>query len=217
MEDQIQRYEEIRKLFPGADKAVLHSDEYDKNRAFGIGIIIFMSSAINQGLLGIVKELREHDPHHLYVQENLFHVTLRQLSVLSEGSNTSIYDNYIRRINSAVKEIKPFEITIKGINNFPNAVFAQVFSSGNKLYHFHDILKKAFPKVESVLEFVPHVTIAKFRCKPERLLKAAARFENTNFGKQIVDKIALVKCRLPFRGDHYEVMKTFGLGTDSRD
>ncbi len=215
MKQQIQQYNRIRELYSDAEKTVIESEKFDKEKAFGIGIVVFTSDEVNKSLLHTVELLKQEDPDQLYIQDDYFHITLQQISVLPAYFDNSIYDNHIDRVNSTISKIKPFTITYRGLNNFPNVIFAQVFSRDNNLYSFQKKLAEAIPGQDSQLAFIPHVSVVRFTRKPTRLLKVIPRFGNADFGDQTVDSIALVKCRLPFRGEHYEIMRTFNLGSEN--
>jgi 2'-5' RNA ligase len=211
METQVQKYEEIRKLFSNPEKAILYSDKYNKEKAFFIGIVIFTPPKINKKILGVIEKLKNYAPNNLFVQEDFLHVTFQEIAFLPEKFNESIYDDYIKRINLAIKKIEPFKLKIRGVNHFPNVLFAQVFSKDNKLYEYHKILEKTFPEHKSKFDYVPHVTMAQFLENPEKLFGAINNFNNTNLGEMLVNKIALVKCDLPSKGEKFEIIKIFEL------
>lgn len=209
MDERIKKYEEIRKNFSNPEKAILYSDKYDSEKAFIIGIVIFPSKKINEKILGVIQELKKSAPNNLFVHGDFLHITFQGIAYLPEKFNTSIYDEYIKRINSAIKKIKPFKLKIKGINNFPNVLFAQVFSEDNKLYKYQQVLEKLFPEHISEFEYVPHITMAQFLEKPVRLFRAVNQLNNTFFGEMVADEIVLVKCALPSKGEKFEIIKTF--------
>ena len=159
----------------------------------------------------IIEELKEIAPNNLYILKDFLHVTFKEIAFLPEKFDSSVYLDYISRINKAIKKIEPFKLQVTGINNFPNVIFAQVFSKDNKLFKFHKIMEKDFPENKSKFDYVPHVTMAQFLEKPQKLFGAIEKFNNTSFGEMIVDKIALVKCELPSKGEKFEIIKTFEL------
>ena len=211
METQVQKYEEIRKLFSNPEKAILYSDKYNKEKAYFMGIVIFTSNSINNKILGIIKKLEGRAPNNLYNSKDFLHITLREIAFLPENFDPSIYFNYIQKISSAIKKMEPFKIKIKGVNNFPANIFAQVFSEDNKLYRLRKIMEKTFPEHKSNFEYVPHITLAQYLEKPVKLFRAIENFNNIDFGEMTVNKIALVKCELPSKGEKFEIIKTFEL------
>jgi 2'-5' RNA ligase len=211
METQVQKYNEIRKLFSDSDKTILYSDKYDKEKAYFIGIVIFISKDINSKILRVIENLKEIAPNNLYISKDFLHITFQEIAFLPEKFDSSIFSDYINRISKAIEKIEPFKLQIKGINHFPNVIFAQVFSKDNKLYEFHKIMEKTFPEHKSKFEYVPHLTMAHFLEHPKKLFGAIKKFNNTNFREMIVNKIALVKCELPSKGEKFEIIKTFEL------
>ncbi|NHJ01521.1 MAG: RNA 2',3'-cyclic phosphodiesterase [Candidatus Heimdallarchaeota archaeon] len=151
------------------------------------------------------------------VKPNQMHLTLKFLDEITEKQI-----HQIKEILNSWQDEK-FELSLEGIGCFPSLKRIRVIWIGIK--EGKDTLIRFATKIDSELgkigfpretrSFTPHLTLARIKYlknhDKQGLIRLIQEFEQINAGKQIIQKIILMKSTLTPSGAIYEVLHSVSL------
>ncbi|QID33256.1 RNA 2',3'-cyclic phosphodiesterase [Pampinifervens florentissimum] len=149
-----------------------------------------------------------------WVEPQNFHMTFQFIGEVPQERLTDLLKN----LQEIAQNAKAVRIKYRGLGVFPNLDRARVLWIGVSDGHRQLIdLAKSIVRAnrqigirEEGKPFHPHVTICRIKEFDKRALKDLLRqHENTFFGEDLVDKIALVKSSLTAVGPIYTVIEEF--------
>lgn len=148
--------------------------------------------------------------------ENM-HITLKFLGETQE----SHIDRIVDIMENSVKDIKPFNITLKKTGVFPRESYIRIIwigisnSENLKLIadHLNENLVELGYKKEGKI-FTPHLTVARVKNPGDKklLMETIEKYRNKVFSKELVEKIYLKKSTLTPKGPIYNIIKEIKLG-----
>ncbi|MBX8644060.1 MAG: RNA 2',3'-cyclic phosphodiesterase [Thermoplasmata archaeon] len=130
-------------------------------------------------------------------------------------------DAISRELDSICGRIKGFEVVYSGIgifggNSSPRVLWAGVHDDENLDRIIREISAKlaALGYMSEERASVPHVTLARFRCKPERQLVESIieEYRNTEFGREKLTRVHLKRSILHPGGAEHVILHTSLLG-----
>ncbi|MFN3598211.1 MAG: RNA 2',3'-cyclic phosphodiesterase [Aquificaceae bacterium] len=151
-----------------------------------------------------------------WVEPQNFHMTFQ---FIGEISNEKMVD-VLKVLQETAQNLKPVKVKYKGLGVFPNLDRARVLwigiSDGHKqLVELAKSIVRANRHIgirDEGKPFYPHVTICRIKEFEKKPLKDFLRqHENTLFGEDIVDRVALIKSSLTSVGPIYTVIEEFYL------
>lgn len=141
------------------------------------------------------------------------HVTLKFLG----DTPTTFIDKIENGIRNAVKGLKAFEMTVRGVGTFPSSAEPRVVWAG--LEHAEPLTvaarrledemhRLAFPRERR--DFTPHLTLARVRSPRgrEKLAAVLGDHAGEEFGKARIEKVLLMRSELSAAGPHYTTVRT---------
>jgi 2'-5' RNA ligase len=194
------------------------------------GLIFRIPPRIWRPLIVVQNTLRSVDSRQLYSNPATFHVPIKGLGYLEEELDRNRYETVLQNITRIISEFSPFEVSIKGVDAFPTAVYAKVADEGR----FKEINERILEKLEGDVEksrfdaeeFVPHVTLATFNTKDVSLLLEMIQrpdIRDRDFGSAGVYEIEAVRVNLIFalgpqetQDNAFSYIRSFWLGKFSR-
>ena len=190
------------------------------------GLIFRIPPRIWRPLIAVQNVLRSVDPRQLYSNPATFHVPIKGLGYLEEELDRNKYEIILQNITRMASEFAPFEVSIKGVDAFPTAIYAKVADEGRFKEINERILEELEGDVEKsrfdAAEFVPHVTLATFNTKDvSPLLEMIQRPEisERDFGSAGVYEIEAVRVNLIFalgpqetQDNAFSYIRSFWLG-----
>ncbi|MCS7262913.1 MAG: RNA 2',3'-cyclic phosphodiesterase [Aquificaceae bacterium] len=149
-----------------------------------------------------------------WVEPQNFHITFHFIGEVQQERLVDI----LKSLQETSQKLKPVRVRYRGLGVFPSLDKARVLWIGVAGGHHQlvDIAKsivKANRRVgikEEGKPFHPHVTVCRikeFEIKPMKDLLRL--YENTSFGEDVVDRVALVKSSLTAVGPIYTVIEEF--------
>ncbi len=152
-----------------------------------------------------------------WVKPQNLHMTFQFIGEIQENRLLDI----IKVTQDVAKKHKPIQVVYKSLGVFPNIDKARVLWLG--VSQGHDELKllsreivRANRKVgirDEGKPFYPHVTICRIKEFDKKKLKEMLKqYENTTFGTDIIDKVAVIKSSLTQVGPIYTVIEEFYFG-----
>ena len=184
-----------------------------KKQICSITLNLFTNTTINKKLASVSKKLKKADSKQELYPEKSYHCTIKGIANFYGKPNKKIILDYIKKIDLVIDKIKPFEIEVKNVSNFPNVVIAKVNSKNKRLQKYHnlfcEILPGQYPKFEQK-NYIPHITMIHIVSDPEKILATLKEYKNQVFGKMIVNEIQLVSYYPSFSGK-YTILKRYKL------
>ncbi len=152
-----------------------------------------------------------------WVKPQNLHITLQFIGEVEESTLVGV----LKAMQEVAQGQRPIDIKYRSLGVFPNPDRARVLWMG--VSEGHDRLKALAREViranrragikEEGKPFHPHVTVCRIKEFDKRKLKEMLRqYENTPFGTDRVDKIAIVKSSLTQVGPIYTVIEEFYFG-----
>lgn len=135
-----------------------------------------------------INEIRqEHDPLHHYIDPHL--------TLVFPFASDHTKDEIIEHMESQLKDIKPFELMLRGISGASDGyVFLDVKKGNDVIIEIHDNLYNGLlkPHHYRFIPYTPHITIAKISddAVHKNLVEALKDFD-TEYSA-VIDKITLV-------------------------
>ena len=168
-------------------------------------IAVDLASELRANVEAVQKEIAE--PALSLIPRVNLHTTLKFLGEVPDGEVESV----ITRL-SLIK-MNPFEVEYKGVGAFPSAQHARVVWIGihGPMNQLANKVKEALPQYSNDYPFKAHLTIARVRSQPVRLVDNLQRFRNYYVGKQVVNSFVLKKSVLGGGGPVYEDVQKFDL------
>ncbi|MFN3947503.1 MAG: RNA 2',3'-cyclic phosphodiesterase [Aquificaceae bacterium] len=151
-----------------------------------------------------------------WVEPQNFHMTFQ---FIGEVSNEKIVD-ILKVLQETAQTLKPVKVKYKGLGVFPNIDRARVLwigvSEGHKpLIELARSIVRANRRIgirDEGKPFYPHVTICRIKEFEKKPLKEFLKeYENTHFGEDFVDRVALIKSSLTSVGPIYTLIEEFYL------
>ena len=138
------------------------------------------------------------EPTVQYV-DNL-HVTINLINnQIPLDYDPNLIQSYVNQIKEVTNKFKPFNIKLKGLNHFNNAIFAQCYSE--EIIRLHNaLIQKIGTKYKQYegINYVPHCTIVfNYKSLPVNLYKEVENNRNIDLGEHKVDEIYLTIWELP--------------------
>jgi len=179
-------------------------------------IAINISEENREKIFRIQSGLKKSSADIKWVRKENLHFTLKFLGETEESVLTVLKE----KINSAIADIKPFDISFSNCGFFPSEISPRIFWIGidNGSNYLCDIAGKidmalekiGFPK--ETRPFSAHLTIGRFRSgkDTDKLIKMAKKtiFENIS---ETVNSIFIMKSTLTPAGPVYEIVEEFRL------
>ncbi len=169
------------------------------------GLIFRIPPRLWRPLISVQNQLKAIDPRQLYANPATFHVPIKGLGYLEDEVDRNKYESVLHKIKAILSEFSPFEVTLRGVEAFPTAVYAKVHDDGRFKEINERILQELDGEVEKsrfdAEEFVPHVTLATFNTKDvSPLLKfiESEELKDRDFGAAGVYEIEAVRVNLIF-------------------
>lgn len=182
-----------------------------------IRTFIAIDIPISQKITDVISELKKAEINAKIVEIENMHLTLKFLGDTEEN----LIDKIEEIINDSIKEIQPYEITLKNIGVFPNQKYIKVVWIG---VENTEPLKKIAETIDTKLidlgfkkerrPFSVHLTIARLKSakNKDKLIELLNKYQNTEFQKIKVCKILLKKSILTSEGPIYTNLKEIELG-----
>ncbi len=163
-------------------------------------------------LLEFEQEIKNTGANVKLVEPENIHLTIKFLGDTDE----SLIDRIEEIMNYSVKEVEPFEISLKGAGVFPNEKYIKVIWIG--IENVESISKIAFKIDEKITtlgfqkekrKFSAHLTIARVKNvkNKEKLIQIIEKYRNIEFSKFKINSIKLKKSTLTPKGPIYTMLK----------
>jgi len=181
-------------------------------------IAIDLPEQVRAQLAEVERQLRSTTNSARWVAAESIHVTLKFIGEVSEKK--------LQSIDEAIAGLtwKPFQLTVRGIGFFPGNRSPRVLWAGMQAPTMEGLAEKLDSRMESFgferekRVFRPHITLARARNTrlDAALVRAAAQFEDHEFGSFSVDRWFLYQSTLKPSGSVYTQLKQYllspGLG-----
>ncbi len=177
-------------------------------------VAVPVSEEVKDKIKSVVDELSKTGADLKLVSLENLHFTFKFLGNVEDGKIPEI-ENKLQKIAESYAQ---FEIKVKGVGVFPSLERINVVWIGvedSSLAALMKIVNKDldYVKKNDHEEEIPHLTIARVKTgrNKEKVQELVKRFENTEFGKMLVDKLILYESELTPEGPVYKVVKEFKL------
>jgi len=216
IKEQISKYNSIRKLFTDSSKVAIKNRDNPLPQFNDISFNFRLAENLRNAILdNFINQAKRIEPEQDYVPPELYHCTVKSCGLLGKQLNENQIPEIIERAREVFKNFPKFRIKLKGVNNFSNAIFIQVFSEDGELYRLHSTLNSAIPFSEypefEGENYTPHIATVYFFEQPQTLFKELGKCESTEFGEMVVESIDLIRGGLPPNGHKMEVIESFNL------
>lgn len=154
------------------------------------------------------------------VSPNTYNVTVQELGYLSERPNgrdeiTQLWlDEYLEQCHISLRDFRPFNVTLGGVNSYADAAFLDVHDDG-WFSRIHDVLvdfvsqppKTRFP-------YLPEFVIAQYMRKSPigNLVSTLTPFRDTTFGSFRVENVDVVRISTTEPFAEPELIRSYQLG-----
>jgi 2'-5' RNA ligase len=172
---------------------------------------------IKQAAAGVMDEIKFREADVKWVPAENFHLTLK---FLGETPSSQI-ESICGAIQSAITEMKPFQVTFHGVGAFPKIDRPQVIWIG--IQEGHEPLKALAGRIESQLDiigfprekrpFSVHLTLGRLRSSKGigQLAAKIRSVQDREIGSFQVDRVVLMRSDLRPAGPIYTPFKEFFL------
>lgn len=120
------------------------------------------------------------------------HITIKQIGEYSED-----IDQISQKIQTVLSKQDTFEISLTGVDVFPNCVYIPVEDESNNLNEFHESICSIEELSINGFEgdsYKPHMTVGKFVEQPEEeVFNVLDEFRDTEWGTMTIDTLHLVQ------------------------
>lgn len=209
------------------EKGVFELDpllDAEEDRRFGITLLARPSESVKEAIAGFLDALLTIEPALYAYPPSDMHVTV--MSIISCYAGFELSDikvnAYESLLTEVVQDVKPFEITFKGITASPSSIMVQGFPKGETLHVLRDRIRERFkssPLRQSIDSRytirTAHSSVARFREPPQRqqeLLQKLSAYRNFVFGIFKVEALELVYNDWYQRQNRVKILKKFELG-----
>lgn len=170
---------------------------------------------VNKFLLNTMQEVKNNKVS--WVKKENLHITIKFLGEIKENQ-VEIVEKILSEIS---KNIKSFEVEIKGIGVFPNLNFPRILWIGIKdvtksLLSLSSLVEEKLSKfgfLKENKEFTAHLTIGRVKklIDPTEIKAYIEKYKNIDFGKNRIVNITFFQSVLHPQGPEYKVIKKFSL------
>ncbi len=177
----------------------------------------FVGFFTTKGLYEHVEKLREESEGFLrgkWVEPQNLHMTFQFLGEIDRSQAVSVLSN----LQKIAESYEPFEVQYRALGVFPDRKRPRILWMGvskgeAKLKKLASTVvqlnRREGIKVDSK-PFHPHVTVCRIKeADRKKLLNLMNRYRNTEFGKEVIDRIALISSSLTSIGPIYTVVEEF--------
>lgn len=180
-------------------------------------IRVFVGFFVTKKIQEWVEKLQSQSERYIkgkWVEPQNFHMTFQFIGDTEQERLADLLKN----LQEIAQSNKPIRVKYKGLGVFPSLDRARVLWIGVSEGHRQLIeLARNIVKVNRQVgirdegkPFHPHVTICRIKEFDKRALKELLRqHENTFFGEDLVDRVALIKSSLTSVGPIYTVIEEF--------
>jgi 2'-5' RNA ligase len=120
------------------------------------------------------------------------HITIKQIGEYNEDIDCISED-----IKRSLSEVRPFDISLSGVDVFPNCVYIPVQEGKESLENLHNTICSIEELPINSFEaesYKPHMTVGKFVEQPsEEVFQILNDFRDTEWGTMKIDSLHLVK------------------------
>lgn len=164
-----------------------------------------------------ISQIKKTDANVKLVEPENMHLTLKFLGETDEENIPEIG----QIMEESVKDVKSFNIEIKGSGVFPNQNYLRVIWLGIQNSEQIKIIAEKIDKKLTGLgfkkekrDFSPHLTIARVRSakNKDKILKVIEKYKDTLFAEVKVDCLKLKKSDLTPNGPVYTTLREVKLG-----
>jgi 2'-5' RNA ligase len=184
-------------------------------------VIIRLPANVAMSAAPILERLREHGPHHYYYPADTMHVTVRVLDgFLPDGPDAAAR---FADLCTIIGSYPSFDLTLRGLNVSPTAVFAQVISHDRTFSSLRGSLRRLARRSVShpgsvssfgvvVRDLLPHANIVRFlgRVTPN-FLDEVSRSRQVRIGWWTVREVELVRTDRLLSREGTQVLKRIPL------
>lgn len=182
-----------------------------------LSINFSINKEVRQKILIMQNKLKKFDPSQNFVPELKLHCTVKSCGLLGKQINENVIPEVIEKTEKLLKNVKPFRVQLRGIQNFPNVIFINVISKDSKLIELHNLLNDNIPYSEySEFEgkrYKSHTTIVELINPSPRLFAELDKYKNYDFGEMKVDTINIILGGDASLEDKFNILKSFKLRT----
>jgi len=166
----------------------------------------------NKKLLEMENEIKKTEADLKLVETENIHITLKFLGDTDEEK----IDEIDEIMKNSVKDLKPFNIKLKGSGVFPNKNYLKVIWIGlEEIEILGEIAKKIDKQLENIgfepekRGFSAHLTIARVKSprNKEKLLQIIEKYQDVEFATIDVTSVKLKKSDLTPKGPIYTTLK----------
>ncbi len=177
-------------------------------------IAVDLADQLRENMVRIQRELMSSGIDMKPVEPENLHITLRFIGEISR----ELLEEVKKRLG-AIKYNK-FTIHVRGVGAFPSidrprVIWVGIEEGARDLMNLHELIMRFTGDIGERDErgFVPHLTIArvKYVRNKEKYMEVVRKYENMDFGTQIVDSIKLKRSVLTPRGPIYSDLMTIKL------
>ena len=141
------------------------------------------------------------DPFQEYKDLDDLHISVTSFTFAKRKADFSTYERLIQRLGLVASEFSPFQVRIKGLYSFPNAVYSKAhdfpagsFEAIKKLVDVELEKERFVVPVVAGTSYIPHLTLAMFKTSEVGLLLNAIDsepFRGHEFGIGIIDELQI--------------------------
>lgn len=149
-----------------------------------------------------------------WVEPQNFHITFQFIGEVRQEELLSL----LKSLQEVARRLKPVRVRYRGLGVFPSLDRARVLWVGVADGH-RQLIDTAKGIIRSNKQvgirdegkpFYPHVTVCRIKDFEKRALRDFLRqYEDSNFGEDLVDRVALIKSSLTSVGPIYTVIEEF--------
>ena len=159
-------------------------------------------------------ELKKVDSKQKFVPRLKLHCTVKSCGLLGKQINEDVVPEVIDKTEKLLKKVKPFEVQLQGMGNFPGAIFINVVPN-SKLLELHNLLNDNIPYSEypefEGKRYKPHTTIVESVDSSSKLLQVLDKYRGYDFGEMKVETVDIILGGDASPGDKFKVLKSFKL------
>ncbi len=119
------------------------------------------------------------------------HITVKGIATLEHEISSAEANEYVTSIKEAIEGQNAFKVSVRGINEFPGLVYAQIHSSELQRLHINlcALLPSSQPEYDRE-KYVPHISL--FAATRE-MMGTLAEHTDDDFGDIVVDELQLLQ------------------------
>ncbi|ADY01811.1 2'-5' RNA ligase [Vulcanisaeta moutnovskia 768-28] len=181
---------------------------------YRVFIAVDLTDQLKEPIIRMQKELMSTGVDMKPVEPENMHITLRFIGEIGRD----LVEEVKKRLSSI--KYNQFTMHVRGVGAFPNierprVIWVGIEEGARDLMNLHELLMKFTGDIGERDErgFVPHLTIArvKYVRNRDRYMEVIRKYENMDFGTQLVDSIKLKRSILTPKGPIYSDLMTIKL------